>query len=186
MALIRTTIFAASFLALPSLVVAQTAAPAPATTPAATADATATTDGRIGIAAAIEAAKASVDGGILEAELENEGGEEIWEIDIATGETVQEVKVNAMTGAVISTDKKVIEGTWRSWFDKDSLTDSQRISGTLIEAVAKAETEAGGKITSLELDEEDGKLVYELEVDTADGEKDMTLDPATGMVTADD
>jgi uncharacterized membrane protein YkoI len=175
-------LLAAAMLAAPAA--AQTTTPQPgagAATPPAPA-----AGGPIGIAQALDAAKGRIDGGILEAELENEGGERVWEIDVAAGDSVHEVKVNATTGAVVAADEKTLEGTWRSWFDADSLAESQRIGASLAATIAKAEGEAGGRITSLELDESKGRLVYELELDTAGGEREMTLDPASGTVTPGD
>ena len=171
MTIFRNTLIAAAIVASP-VALAQTA--------------TTTPDGRIGVAAALDAAKAQVNGGILEAELETEGGELVWEIDIVVGETIQEVKVNAMSGEVISADEKTIEGTWRGWFDEDRLAAAQQLSGDLGGMITKAETEAGGQIVELSLEEEDGRLLYEVEFDMPSGDREMLLDPQTGALMPDD
>lgn len=171
---LRTAVLAATILALPVSAVAQNTAKGPATPE------------RVGIADAISAAKARIDGGVLEAELENDGGVTIWEIDIVSGETIHEVKVNSTSGEVLSTDEKRIEGTWRGWFDEDRLSAAQRVSGTLTDHIKAAEGQLGAPIVELSLDEEDDRLVYEFEVRTATGDEDMLLDPETGTVSPDD
>lgn len=171
MTVFRNTLVATAILVSP-VALAQTA-----TTPS---------DSRISVAAALEAAKAQVDGGILEAELESEGGTLVWEIDIVVGETIQEVKVDAMSGEVLSADEKTIEGTWRGWFDEDRLAAAQQISASLSANITKAETEAGGQIVELSLEEEDGRLLYEIEIDMPSGDREMLLDPENGELMRDD
>ncbi|MBX2885631.1 MAG: PepSY domain-containing protein [Granulosicoccus sp.] len=57
----------------------------------------------ITIEAAVASATASVEGRVLEAELESEDGQLVWEIEIlAADETVNEVMIDAITGALIS------------------------------------------------------------------------------------
>ncbi|MCF3935284.1 PepSY domain-containing protein [Acuticoccus sp. M5D2P5] len=171
MAVFRNTLIAAAILVSP-VALAQTA--------------TTSTDIRISIAAALDAAKAQVDGGILEAELESEGGTLVWEIDVVVGEMIQEVKVDAMSGEVLSANEKTIEGTWRGWFDENRLAAAQQISASLSANITKAETEAGGQIVELSLEEEDGRLLYEIEIDTASGDREMLLDPKNGKLIRDD
>lgn len=142
---------------------------------------TAATD-RITAADAIAAAKGHVDGGVLEAELEKHRDGLVWEIDIAGSDGVTEVIVDAATGEVRSADEKTIEGAWRSWFDGDRLTVAREAGSGLGEWLAAAESQIGGHVTEISLDEEDGRLAYELEVETPSGERDAYIDAATGEV----
>ena len=54
---------------------------------------------RVNMSQAIKAAQGSIDGGVLEAEIETEGDALVYEIDLVRGEAVYEVTVNAATGA---------------------------------------------------------------------------------------
>lgn len=183
---------------LPVLAIAETAGDKPAADAATTTTATTTATSAagtapaaarsddVGILAAIEAAKARIDGGLLEAELDNERGQRVYEIDLAADDGIQEVTVDAATGEVLSLDEKTLAGLWADWFNEDRLQGAAMADANLAEILGKVQGETDGWITEISLDDEDGRMVYEFEVETADGEREGRVDVTTGAVTFED
>ena len=167
----------ASLLAAPGLTFAQ------ATAGGASDEAGGGTGNVVGLASAIEAAKGRLDGGVLEAELETQGGNLVYEIDLVADGSVHQAVINAETGEVLSLEEQTLTGTWREWFDADRLQAAQGASGTLAAALAEAEQQAGGQVTEASLEEEDDRLFYEVEVETAQGDREALIDTETGEVT---
>lgn len=167
----------ASLLAAPGLALAQ-ATSGSAPDPAAAGSGTV-----VGLASAIEAAKGRLDGGVLEAELETRDGNLVYEIDLVADGSVHQAIVNAQTGEVVSLEEQTLTGTWAKWFDADRLQAAQGASGTLADALASAEQQVGGQVTEASLEEENGRLFYEVEVETAQGDQEALIDTGTGEVT---
>lgn len=72
---------------------------------------------------------------------------------------------------------------------KDQSEYQQMISSkiTLVEAIQKAETaHPDMKVSSIEFEEEDDKLVYSVELMNEKGEMDLLVDATTGKITKDD
>lgn len=53
---------------------------------------------------------------------------------------------------------------------------------TIGQAIIIAETEVGGEAVEVELEKEDGKLVYDVDVKTKNGKMEVFIDPETGKV----
>lgn len=58
------------------------------------------------------------------------------------------------------------------------VSDARQAKITIQQAIAIAEAEIGGKASEVELDNEDGNLVYEVEI----GEKEVVIDAVNGKV----
>lgn len=131
------------------------------------------------IAAGIKAAEAASGGKAVGAEFEDENDTGLWEVKTVAGAKRAEVKIDAMTGAVVSTkDKDDVS-------DEDDAVTAELLGGTLAELVAKAEAASGGKVMAIEADHEDGKFRgMEVEIVKADGSAhDFVLNPADGKLT---
>ena len=131
-----------------------------------------------GIEAAIKTAEQTTDGKAVEAEFEVKDGTGIWEIKTVAGTKHAEVKIDAGTGAVIKTkDKGDIA-------DKTDAVTPEMLGAPLVDLVAKAEAEGGGKVIEIEFEHKDGKPVgIEVEIVKPDGSLHKFLMGADGKLT---
>ena len=130
------------------------------------------------IAAGIKAAETASGGKAIKAEFEEKNGTGVWEVKTVAGAKRAEVKIDATTGAVISTkDKGDVS-------DDDDAVTPEMLGSTLADLETKAETAGGGKVMAIEGDREDGKFRgIEVEIVKADGSvHDFMLNPADGKL----
>ena len=141
---------------------------------------------RISMSQAIKSAQSSIDGGVLEAEIETEGDALVYEIDLVRRESVYEVTVNAATGDVMKQSEEQLTSFLSGLFQEDEL----RVAGTAREVLMTALTELEGQdgtwIEEVSLDDEDDRMVYEVELTDATGERELLIDATTGEITPDD
>ncbi|WUS99303.1 PepSY domain-containing protein [Streptomyces sp. NBC_00708] len=145
---------------------------APATAPAAA---------RVTVGDAVAAGLAAVPGTVTEAELDEEDGGLVWELDVyGSDRSWHDVTVDAGSGKVL--DKRVDR-------DQDGSRSAPRTgSVSLDEAVGAALKSAPGTVTSVELEgRRGGAAHWEADVRGKDGrEHELSVDALTGVVTADD
>lgn len=141
---------------------------------------------RISMSQAIKAAQGSIDGGVLEAEIETEGDALVYEIDLVRGEAVYEVTVNAATGEVISQSEEQLTSFLSGLFQEDELRAADASREVLMKALADLEGQEGTQVEELSLDEENDRMVYEVELIDASGEREVLIDANTGEITNDD
>ena len=141
---------------------------------------------RISMSQAIKSAQSSIDGGVLEAEIETEGDALVYEIDLVRRESVYEVTVNAATGDVMKQSEEQLTSFLSGLFQEDEL----RVAGTarevLMTALTELEGQDGTRIEEVSLDDEDDRMVYEVELTDATGERELLIDVTTGEITPDD
>lgn len=141
---------------------------------------------RISMSQAIKAAQGSIDGGVLEAEIETEGDALVYEIDLVRGEAVYEVTVNAATGEVISQSEEQLTSFLSGLFQEDELRAADASREVLMKALADLEGQEGTQVEELSLDEENDRMVYEVELIDASGEREVLIDANTFEITNDD
>lgn len=141
---------------------------------------------RISMSQAIKAAQGSIDGGVLEAEIETEGDALVYEIDLVRGDAVYEVTVNAASGEVISQSEEQLTSFLSGLFQEDELRAAGDSREVLMKALADLEGQEGTQVEELSLDEEDDRMVYEVELTDATGEREILIDASTGEITKDD
>ncbi|EDQ06587.1 hypothetical protein DSM14862_00328 [Sulfitobacter indolifex] len=141
---------------------------------------------RISMSQAIKAAQASIDGGVLEAEIETEGDALVYEIDLVRGEAVYEITVNATTGEVLSQSEEQLTSFLSGLFKEDELRAAGDSRAVLMKALAEIEGQDGTQVEELSLDDEDDRMVYEVELTDASGERELLIDASTGEITNDD
>lgn len=116
------------------------------------------------IAAAIRAAETASGGKAVGAEFTDEDGAGLWEVDTVTGTKRAEVNVDATTGQIVKTKDK------GDVADKDEPVTPDMLGAPLADLAAKAATEGGGKVMSIDLENENGKpLGLEVEIVKPDG-----------------
>lgn len=141
--------------------------------------------GAVTMSRAIEVAQGRIDGGVLEAELETEGGAEVYEIDIVRGSDIHEVSVDARTGEIVSETEQRLDSFVSGIFQDDALSAAEAARATLVGALAGLERD-GARIEELDLDEEDDRWLYEVEMEDASGGREIWIDAATGEIVEDE
>ncbi|WP_330240781.1 PepSY domain-containing protein [Streptomyces sp. NBC_00525] len=134
---------------------------------------------RIAVGDAVAAAVKAVPGTVTEAELDDEDGGPVWELDVYGSDRAwHEVTVDAESGKVLGRQ-----------IDRDDDDRDRRaprsVSVSLRDAVAAALKSAPGAVTSVELDDEhgDGAPHWEVEVRTGGGEdRELDVDAKSGAV----
>ncbi|MFC9710815.1 PepSY domain-containing protein [Paenibacillus sp. NPDC056933] len=141
------------------------------------------------VAQAKEAALKATDGKVDDVDLERRNGQTFYEVEIdkkRSNDVV--VRLDAYTGKILA----VVDD--EDYDDDDDYNDT--VAGASSNQAASKQvklTEAqasnialkqvtGGKVTKIELDHDNGRYVYEVELRTADGEADVDVDANTGKV----
>ena len=141
--------------------------------PSETSPASAPADELESLLAAIATAEKAQGGTAYEVDDQDEDG--TWEIDVAVKDKSVEVTVSADGSEVVSTD------------DEDDLDDDERegldsAKKGIGEAITTAMQEVDGTFDDAELEDEDEGHVWEVAVDTADGDVEVRVDVVTGKV----
>ncbi|SCF86162.1 PepSY domain-containing protein [Streptomyces sp. Ncost-T10-10d] len=139
---------------------------------------------RVGVGDATAAAVGAVPGTVTEAELDDEDGRPVWELDVYGSDKVwHDVTVDAGNGKVL--------GKHVSDDDGDRDRQAPRSAPVSLKAAVDAALKAApGTVTSIELDDSDGRsggaLHWEVDVRGKDGKRhELNVDARTAEVTAD-
>ncbi|MEK3805281.1 PepSY domain-containing protein [Bacillus sp. FSL H8-0547] len=96
--------------------------------------------------------------------------EQAYSIRLVTGKDEISLKMDASSGKILSEDRKTIGSN----NPKVKLTEEQ--------AIEIARKEAKGEVGDLDLEEEDGRLYYEIEIENGENETTVQVDAFTGAV----
>ena len=141
-----------------------------------TKDAAATKD-FITVEKAKEIALSEQDGHIDSIDLEHDDGYSYYEIEIENKDAEYDIYIEAYTGEVLHVEKDDHDDD-NNYENKKALENIISVEDAKKIAVEKV----GGKVIEMELDEDDNRYEYELELITNDGEVDMTIDAVTGKI----
>lgn len=128
---------------------------------------------------AIKIALKKAEGNIESVELDNRAGKSYYEVEIENDNKDVEVRIDAITGDVLSVKEELDDDDY-DFSKKAKSNQNEYIS--FQKAIEIAEKEVNGKVTDIERDEDDGQLIYEIEVTTKKGETEVELDAVTGKV----
>ena len=130
---------------------------------------------------AVNIALKKVNGTVDKVELENKQGQYYYEVEIDTEAVEYEFDIDAVTGEILSYKE--------DQQDDDDQLNRNEISNTTQnnyitaeKAIEIAEKEVNGKVIEIERDEEDGRLIFEIELKTSSGEAELKLDAITGKI----
>lgn len=116
------------------------------------------------------------DGYVESIDLEKEHGRLYYEVDIEQGNKDYEIYIDASTGEVLKVD---FEDDSR---DKDKNEHNFADFITIDKAKDIAVGELGGEVIEIDLDEDDGRYEYDLELRVDRGEAEITIDAVTGEI----
>ncbi|MCG3087222.1 PepSY domain-containing protein [Sporosarcina cyprini] len=120
---------------------------------------------------AIAAAKKLASGKVVDIELDEDNKQYYYDIELRDDNYEYDVKVHAITGEIVKFEKELKSGK------------NNNQSGQLMkkeEALAFAKKHAVGNVKKIELDREDGRRVYEIEMKDDRFKYELTLDAVTG------
>ena len=126
-----------------------------------------------------EIALSKVTGHVENIELESYKGNQYYEVEVENGKKDYDLYIDAYTGEV-----QLMKEDSNNDDDSDDRTGVVQSSNLISDEKAKqlAGKAVNGTVTELELDEDDGQFVYELELITNKGEADVEIDAMTGKV----
>ncbi|WP_282242454.1 PepSY domain-containing protein [Psychrobacillus sp. NEAU-3TGS] len=125
---------------------------------------------------AIVIAQKQVDGEVTRIKLDSDDGRYEYEVDLQNDDGEYDIKIDATTG-------KVLEQEWDAFDNKAvAKTSANQTLITQKEAIAIAKKQVNGEVTEIELDKDDNRYEYEIELRTNKGEADITIDASTGKV----
>ncbi len=125
-----------------------------------------------------EKALAQFEGVVESIELERENGRMVYDIDIDNGSEDVDLDMDAVTGEVLRS-----KTDWDD--DDDDDRDDVRPADNLLtkqEALDIATAEFNGKLEEIELDDDDGRVIYEIELKNGDREAEFDIDAVTGEI----
>lgn len=126
------------------------------------------------------AALKAVEGKVDDVDLERRNGQTFYEVEIDRKGNDAVVRLDAYTGKIVAVlndddDDNYTTGTVAAGSKEVKLTAAQASSIALKQV-------GGGRVTKVELDHDDGRYVYEVELRTDQGEADVDVDADTGKV----
>lgn len=131
----------------------------------------------------------AVEGKVDDVDLERKNGQTFYEVEIdRKGQPDVTVRLDAYTGkvlAVVNDDDYDDDDDYRDngTSNSSSASASNQVKLTVAQASNIALKQVtGGKVTKVELDRDNGRYVYEIELRTAQGEADVDIDANTGKV----
>ncbi|TQR16538.1 PepSY domain-containing protein [Psychrobacillus soli] len=130
---------------------------------------------------AIAIAKKQVNGDVIKIELDEDDNRYEYELDIRTAKEDYDITIDATTGKVL--EQKLDDDRYDG-DDRKALTKSPSGKSLITknEAIAIAKKQVNGDVIEIELDEDDNRYEYEMELRTKNGEADITIDATTGEV----
>lgn len=150
----------------------------------------------------LEKVQTQFPGEVIEWELEKEGNQKYYEIEIRGTDRLYELEVDAEKGDVLDIEENVLsnkkevsnEATLKTQTenvdddDRDDQDDNQTNKNNTIISGDEAKSIAydlfDGNIEELELDEDDGKLYYEIEMYSATQEAEIEINAYTGELVS--
>ena len=143
----------------------------------------ATPKGLLTIEEAEAIAVKTVDGKVTKIELDREKSGDVYEVEVKSDGVEYDLDIDAKTGEVLRTDKDNLDKD--NFYDDDSddkiiVSDGKFITEKA--AIEIAMKQAKGTVTEVELDEDDDRVIYEIEVRDGKYDYDFDIDAISGEV----
>ncbi|KOP83913.1 hypothetical protein AN957_07990 [Cytobacillus solani] len=127
------------------------------------------------------------EGKVESVELENRFGQRYFDVDIENGKIDYDIHIDAYSGDVLKVKEQMdMDDDWDDDWDDDNFDEKINTSNKNLlsseKAIEIAEKTVNGKVTEMDKDEDDGRMIYEFELKTIKGKVDLELDAITGNV----
>lgn len=119
----------------------------------------------------------SADAVFLQTKLDREDGVVCYDVEFYSGSTEYDYDIDALTGAVLSFDHDLDNYTIRP-----SSAQEELISAAKAQEIALGRAPAGAKVVKCELDRDDGRYVYEVELREGRTEYECDVNAVTGVI----
>ncbi|MGN7424747.1 PepSY domain-containing protein [Cytobacillus praedii] len=119
------------------------------------------------------------EGRVESVELENRFGQRYFDVDIENGNMDYDIHIDAYSGDVLKV-KEQMDMDDDNFDEKINTSNKNLLSSE--KAIEIAEKTVNGKVTEMDKDEDDGRMIYEFELKTNKGKVDLELDAITGDV----
>jgi len=153
-----------------------------------------------------EIALKEISGKVTSIELDDDWNRKVYEVEVLTADFDYDLKFDAITGELLKTEKenldddneqeKIVsvtpqtvaqqETTKTNDDDDDKLVNQSKASTTSFisqdKAISIALQKAKGNVTKVELDEDDGQYVYEIETHDGTYEYEIEINAVTGAI----
>ncbi len=134
------------------------------------------------VAQAIAAAEQKTAGRAMKLEVEKEKGAYLYEIKTVSNGKVANVLIDPSSGQVVKIEN---EGLIAKVFDREDKAEFAKLAAaptTLAAAIATAEQHIGGKAIEASFDDENGAMLFKVEVAKNDEVHRVAVDSATGKI----
>lgn len=128
-----------------------------------------------------EKALAKVDGTVTKVELERKLSGSVYEVEIKKDGYEYDLDLDAVTGEVLKEDKSTDDDE-ASLDDNSTKNDSSEVAITSKAAIEIALKESAGTVTEIELERDNGRTYYEIEIEEGTKEVDIEVDANSGAV----
>ncbi len=119
----------------------------------------------------------SADAVFLQTKLDREDGVVCYDVEFYSGSTEYDYDIDALTGAVLSFDHDLDNYTIHP-----SSAQEELISAAKAQEIALGRAPAGAKVVKCELDRDDGRYVYEVELREGRTEYECDVNAVTGVI----
>ncbi|MDP3163510.1 MAG: PepSY domain-containing protein [Reyranella sp.] len=133
-------------------------------------------------AQAIAAAEQKTGGRAMKIDVEKEKGAYLYEVKTVAKDKISEVFVDLASGQVTRTDDEGLIGRIFDREDRDEFAKLAALPTTLAAAIATAEQHTNGKAIKAGFDDENGVLLFKVEVAKDNSTQRVKIDSATGKV----
>lgn len=152
-----------------------------AAAPAATGTTT-TAQGPLTPQQAIAAAEQSAGGRATRINAKHKNGADFYRVKVLANGAAEMVKIDAASGKILSTEKPGLVARVFERADKNEAAKMLSAKTTLAAAIDTAEKQTGGKMHEARIEDEDGRLAYEVETLKGHAKQRVRIDVDTGQV----
>ncbi len=133
-------------------------------------------------AQAIAAAEQKTGGRAMKIDVEKEKGAYLYEVKTVAKDKISEVFVDLTSGQVVRTDDEGLIDRIFDRGDRDEFAKLAALPTTLAAAIATAEQHTSGKAIKAGFDDENGALLFKIEIAKDNTTQRVKIDSATGKV----
>jgi uncharacterized membrane protein YkoI len=131
---------------------------------------------------AIAAAEQSAGGRATRIDVKHKKGADLYRVRVLANGAAEIVKIDAASGKILSTEKP---GPVERLLEREGKNEAAKLQSaktTLAAAIDTAEKQTGGKAHEARVEDEDGRLVYEVEMRKDHEKQRVRIDIDTGQV----